>query len=166
MLGDNLHGKVVLLDVNVGAGTHSRHQSTLYLGTGVVGMVQDAELRVASLAVQVEVAVLLTVEVDAPLYEFLDLFRCIAHHLFHGGTVGDVVTGNYRVFYVLVKVVKLQVCHAGHATLCERCVSLVEACFTDEAYLAFLGTCHFQCIAHTGHSGTDNQEIVFIDHSC
>lgn len=57
VLGDNLHSEVVLLDDDVGVGTHGSHQCTLDLGTGVVGMVEDAELGVTALTVQVVAAV-------------------------------------------------------------------------------------------------------------
>ena len=45
---------MVFLHVDVGTIAHSLHQSALYLGTRVVGMMQDTELRMAALAVQVE----------------------------------------------------------------------------------------------------------------
>jgi hypothetical protein len=51
VLGDNLYGKVVLLHVNVRTRPDGLHQSALYLGTRVVGMVQNAELGVTALAV-------------------------------------------------------------------------------------------------------------------
>ena len=88
-------------------------------------MVQDAELRVAALAVQVEFAVLLTVEVDPPLHQFLNLCRGVAHHLLHGGTVADVVARYHRVVDVLVEVVNSQVGHAGYAALGKRRVGFV-----------------------------------------
>ena len=44
VLGDDLHGEMVLADVDVGIGLHSLHQPTLDLSTSVVGMVEDTEL--------------------------------------------------------------------------------------------------------------------------
>ena len=111
VLRDYLHGEVVLLNVDVGACTHSRHQSALNLGARVVGMVQDAELGVSALAMQVELAVLLAVEVDAPLHELGNLLRRIAHHLLYGTAVADEVARYHRVFYMLVEIVDCKISH-------------------------------------------------------
>ena len=133
---------MVLLHVDVGIVAHGLHQSALYLGTRIVGMVQDTELRVSSLTVKVERAVFLTVEVHAPVDEFLNLGGSIPYHLLHGGTVRDIVA------------------------LGKRSIGLFKAGLADHANLAFFLSCHFQGIAHTGHSGTDNEEIVFVYHLC
>ena len=87
VLGDDLYGEVVFLDGDVGIAPYSLHQTALNLGTSIVGMVQDAELRVSALTVQVEVSIGLTVEVHAPVHQFSDLLRGISHHLLHGLTV-------------------------------------------------------------------------------
>ena len=66
MLRDNLHGEMMLQNLDVGVVAHCFHQATLNFGTRVVGMVQDAELRVTALAMQVKRTVLLLVEIDTP----------------------------------------------------------------------------------------------------
>ena len=111
VLGDDLHGEVVLHDVDVGIVLHGLHQSALNLGTRVVGMVEDAELGVSALTVQVEGAVVFLVEVHAPLHELLYLLGCHAHHLLHGLAVGDVVAGDDGVGDMLVEGVYLHVRH-------------------------------------------------------
>ena len=111
VLRDYLHGEVVLLHVDVGARTHSRHQSALYLGTRVVGVVQYAELGVSALAVQVEFAVFLAVEVHAPFHELGNLLRRIAHHLLYGTAVADEVARYHRVFDMLVEIVDCKISH-------------------------------------------------------
>ena len=68
VLGDDLDGEVMLVDVDAGIGTHGLDESALDLVAGVVGMVQDAELRVAALAVEVKCAVGAAVEIHAPAY--------------------------------------------------------------------------------------------------
>ena len=65
----------------------------------------------SALAVQVEGAVFFLVEVDAPLYQFLYLAGCVAHHLLHSSAVADVVAGYHGVFDVFVEVVHGQVGH-------------------------------------------------------
>ena len=164
VLRDDFYGKMVLLDFNVWTSTDCFHQSALNLSTGIVGMVQDAEFRVSALAVQVELTILLAVEIHAPLYQFLDLLRSLAHHLLNGLAVADVVAGNHRVFNVLVEIVKLQIGHTGHTTLGKRRVGFVESGLTDDAYLALLGTGYLQGVTHTGHASSDNQEIVLVYH--
>ena len=113
---------------------------------------------------QVELTVFLAVEVDAPLDEFLDLFRSHADHLFYCLSVTDEVAGNKGISNVLVEGVELQIGHRGYPTLCKRGVGLVECRLANHADLTFLGTCHLQCVAHTSHASTDNQKIVFINH--
>ena len=53
----NLHRKVVFLNLDVRVAPHGLDESALDFGAGVVGMMQYAELRMPSLAVQVELAV-------------------------------------------------------------------------------------------------------------
>jgi hypothetical protein len=131
VLSNNLHSKVVFLDVDVRTGPDGFHQTTLYLSSRVVGMVKDAELGVTAFPVQVELSVILAVKVDTPLYELLYLLRSHAYHLLYGLPVTDVVAGYHRVLYVLVEVVNLQVGHRCHAALCKRGVGLVETCFAN-----------------------------------
>ena len=89
VLRDNLNGKMVFLDLNIRIVAHSLHQATLYLGTCIIGVMQDAELGVSTFTVQVELAIFLAVEVNPPLHQFLDLSRCIAHHLFYCLAIAD-----------------------------------------------------------------------------
>ena len=164
VLSDNLHSKVVLLHLNVGTGANGSHQATLNLGSCVVSMMQNAELRVAALAVQVELTLLVAVEVHPPLHELFNLAGRILHHLFNGIAVADVVARNHRVLDVLLEVVNLEVGDAGHASLCKRRVGLVERSLANHANLALLRASHFQRVAHASHTSTDNQKIVFVNH--
>ena len=109
-------------------------EAGLYLCARVVLVVQDAEFRVTALAVQVEGAVLLLVEVDAPLDEFLDLSGGVAHHFLHGGAVADPVARYHGVFDVLLEVVHRQVGHRSDATLGEIRVGLFHAGLADEGH--------------------------------
>ena len=101
---------MIFLDVDVRIVAHGFHQSALNLGSRVVGMVQDAELAVSSLAVKVELAVLLLVEIDTPLHQLLDLFRCFGDNLLHGFVVADVVASNHCILDVFVEVVHFEIC--------------------------------------------------------
>ncbi len=126
VLGDDLHGAVMVVDVDVIGVLYAAHQGLLDCGAGVVGVVQDAEFGVSALAVQVEGAVLLAVEVDAPRQQLLNLGGCVAHHLLHCLGIGNPVAGHHRVVDVLVEIVHLKVRHRGHAALGVECVGLLE----------------------------------------
>ena len=66
VLGKDFHGKVVVKHVDVGVSLDGLDERHLDFMARVVGVVQDAELAVTALAVQVKVALLVLVEVDAP----------------------------------------------------------------------------------------------------
>ena len=54
VLGDDLYCKMVFEDIDERIGAHSRHQPSLDLRSGIIGMMQDTELRVASFPMEVE----------------------------------------------------------------------------------------------------------------
>ena len=87
VLGDDFDGEVMLEDVDVGVVAHSLHEPALNLEAGVVGMVEDAELGVAALAVEVKAAVLVAVELHAPAEQVADAVGGALHHLLHGHRV-------------------------------------------------------------------------------
>ena len=65
----------------------------------------------AAFAVEVEAAVLLLVEVHAPVHESPDAFGAVFHHLRHGSRVGDEVARHHRVLNMFFEVVNLEVRH-------------------------------------------------------
>lgn len=164
VLGNDLDGKMVFTDVNVGMVFDGFHESTLYLSTGVIGMVEDTELRMTAFAVEVELTIALFVEIDSPVDQFGDLLRCHTHHLFYGSAVGNVVTRYHRVFDVLVEIVNFQVGHTGNTALRKGGVRLIEGCLANEANLTFMGTCHLQSVTHTGDASTNDEEVVLVGH--
>ena len=164
VLCDNLHSEMVFLDINIRIIAHSLHQSTLNLCTRIVSMVQNAELRVPAFTMQVEVAILLAVEVDTPLHQLLDLLRSHANHLLYSLTIGDIVARNHRVLNVLFEVVYSQIGDRSDTSLCKRRIGLVQRSLTNHTNLAFFGSCHFQCIAHSSHASTDDEKIVLVNH--
>ena len=100
-------------------------------------MVQDAELGVASLAVQVKLTVVLTVEVDTPVDELLDLLGRHRHYLLYGLGVADVVTGYHGVLDMLFEIVFQQIGYRRYSALGEVSVSFVERCLAYHADLTF-----------------------------
>ena len=156
VLCDDFHGEVVLQYLDVGVVAHGFHEAALYLCPRVVGMVQDAELRVSALTVKVELAVFLLVEIDTPLQQVADALRGIPHHLLHGCRVADVVARNHRVLNVLFEVIDQQVRHRRDAALCLGRVCFLEGRLADERHLALACIGHFQRVAHAGHAASYN----------
>ena len=111
VLGDEVDGELVFFQLDIGVVVDCLQESAFDFGTGIILVVQDAELGVSALTVQVEGAVVFLVEVHAPLHELLYLLGCHAHHLFHGLAVGDVVAGDDGVGDMLVEGVYLHVRH-------------------------------------------------------
>ena len=68
-------------------------------------MMKNAEIAVSAFAVQVVLPVFVLIKFHAPLHKRFDGIGCIAHNVFHGGQVRNVVAGNYRVVDVLFKIV-------------------------------------------------------------
>ena len=165
MLRDDLYGKVVLQYLDVGIAAYGFHESALYLGPCVVGMMEDAELGVSAFPVEVELAVLLLVEVDAPADEVANALRSVAHHLFHGCRVADVVARYHRVLDVLLEVIDQQVRHGGDAALSLGRIRLFERSLADERHLALTCICHLQRIAHAGHAAAYNQKFSLLYHN-
>ena len=165
MLRDDFHGKVILLDFNVGIGPDGGHERALYLGAGVVGMMEDAELGVAALTMEVVLSVGLLIEVRPPLHKLFNLTGRFRHHLSHGIRVVDVVTGNNGVVDVLLEVVFHEVGDRRYAALGKLGIGLVERSLADDTYLSFLRPCNLQGVAHSGNTCADDEEIVFVYHN-
>ncbi len=127
VLSDNLDCEAVVVDIDILVGADAGHEALLYLSTGVVGVVKDAEFGVAALAVEVEGAVLLLVEIDTPVNQLTDLLRSVADNLLDGGGIREPVAGNHGVVNMLVEVVDFEVCNRCHSTLSEVCISLFES---------------------------------------
>ena len=118
----------------------------------VVGVVEDAELAVAALAVEVELTVVVLVEVHAPFHEVCDALGRVLHHLLHGGGVADEVAGHHRVVDMLVEVIYLEVGDRCHAALCLVRIGLVDGRLTDESHLALAALRHLEGITHSGYA--------------
>ena len=111
MLRYDFYGKVVFEYRNVGISFHSFDKSSLNLEAGVVGVVKNSELRVAAFAVKIESSVVVLVEVHTVLHEKFNAFWSLAHYFFNGFLVAYVVARNHCVFYVLFKIVYLEICN-------------------------------------------------------
>ncbi len=84
VLGYDFYGEVVFEYVDIGVAPYGFDQTFLDFKPGVVGMVEYAEFRMPPLAVEVEGAVILLVEVNAPSDKLPYLFGSACHNLFHG----------------------------------------------------------------------------------
>ncbi len=155
MLRDNLHSKMVLLDVDIRIAAHCLHQSTLNLSSGVVGMMKNTELRVSALTVKVERAVFLFIEIHSPLHQFFDLRRSISYYLLHSLAVADIVAGNHCVLNMFLEIIYFEVCYRSNSTLCKIGIGLVERSFADKTNLSFMLTGNLQRIAHSCYASAD-----------
>ena len=164
MLRDDLHGIVILQHLDVGMAAHRFHQTALDLEARVVGVVKDAKLAVAALAVEVKRAVFLLVKVHTPAQQVADAVRTALDHLLHSSGVADVVAGYHRVLDVLLEVVHLQIGDRSDAALSLGRVGLVECCLAHQRHTALAGVGHFQCKTHAGHSAADNEKIKLAYH--
>ena len=161
VLGDNVDGKVLFVDVDVGMILDLRDERALNLEAGVVEMVQDAELGVTALAVQVEVAVGALVERRAPRQQLLYLRRSLGYHLLHHLGVADEGAGYVRVADVLLVVVRL-IGDGRDAALCKRSVGDVERRFRNERHAALGG--HLERERQAGRSRPYHQKVINLSH--
>ena len=163
VLGDDFDGEVVFEDVDVGVCAHGLDKAFLNFEARVVGVVEDAEFAVTAFAVEVEGAVGLAVEVDAPFDEPADLLGSTFDDFLDGGGVAEHVAGDHRVADVFVEVIHFKISHGGDASLREGRVSLFELGFAHESDAAAAG--HFEGKAHAGDAGAYDEIVVFAFHS-
>ena len=116
----------------------------------------------SALAVQVEVAIGLAVEIDAPLHELLDLLGGIAHNELNGLGVREPVASYHRVVNVLVKIINGKVCDRRYTTLSQVGVRFLKFALTDQGYTASVG--YLEGEAHACYARTDDQEVVLSLH--
>ena len=152
VLGDDFNGKVVLEDGDGGVGKHGFDEAALDFEAGVISMVQNAKLAVAALAMEVEGAVSLLVEIHAPFHQAADGGGTAFHHLLNGTRVADVVAGHKGVLDVLAVVVFLHVRNAGNASLRFGCVALFDGGFAHKGHFPLARFGHLKGVAHAGHS--------------
>ena len=150
VLSENLDGKMVLIDVDVGIGADGLDKRRLYLVAGIVGMMQDAELAVSALAMQVELTFLIPVEVHTPTEQFLNLGRSLGHDFLDGLGVAEPVAGHHRVVDVFLEVIYLKVGHCGDTALCQVGVGLFHLGLAHQGHGSRI--CHFQGKTHSGHT--------------
>ena len=125
-------------------------------------MVEDAELRMAALAVEVVGAVGLPVEVHSPAHQLAYLRRRAPDHHLHSLGVGEPVARHHRVMDVLVEIVRQKVGYACHAALGEICVGLVEGGLAHDRHPGAAG--HLEREAHSGYAGADDEIIILTNH--
>ena len=152
VLGDDFNGKMVLEDGDGGVGKHGFDEAALDFEAGVISMVQNAKLAVAALAMEVEGAVCLLVEIHAPFHQAADGGGTAFHHLLNGTRVADVVAGHKGVLDVLAVVVFLHVRNAGNASLRFGCVALFDGGFAHKGHFPLARFGHLKGVAHAGHS--------------
>ena len=145
---------------------HGRHQSALNFEPRIVGMMKNAEVAVSAFAVQVVLPIFVLVKLHTPLHKRFDGIGRIAHNVFHGGQVRNVVASHYRVVDVLFKIVYVKVGYCGHSALRFGRVSFVQSCFAHKGNLPLSAFCHTQCVTHACYTAADNKEVELLYHKC
>ena len=105
VLRDNFNGIMVFQNGNILVLPHGRHQSALYLEPCVVGMMQNTKVAVSAFAVQIVLSFSVLIKFHTPLHKCFDGVGRIAHNVFHGGQVRNIVACNYRIVDVFFKIV-------------------------------------------------------------
>lgn len=154
MLSDDLDRKMVFKYRDVRVPFYRLYKAGLYLCSRIVLMVQDTELGMAAFAVQVEFAVLVLVEMHAPVDQLSDLFRSLTYHLFYGLPVADPVAGYHRIFDVFFKIIYGKIGYRGNAALRKIGICLFEAGFANKSDFPFMR--HFQGKAHSCNARSDH----------
>ena len=153
----------MLENVDIRILPHFGYEAFLDFKAGIVGMVENTEFRMASLAVEVECAVRTLVEIHAPFHELFYLSRSTFHHLFHGGRVAEVVAGHHCIGDMFVEIVYKQVGYRSHSSLGEGCVGLFKSGFTYYCHtVLFRG--NLQGETHSGDAGSYHEIVVAVCH--
>ena len=157
VLSDDVDSEVILEDINVRVVLNLGDECALDLLARVVLMVEDSELRVASLLVEVELAVFLTVEHRAPFDELLNLLWGHRDNLADHFRVADAGAGDMSVSDMLLEVVwGLE--DGGDTTLRLARVSHRESSLRDEGYAA--GGSHLEGVGEASCARAYDEEIV------
>ena len=158
-----LNGEMIFDNCNIGMPLYGSDKTVLYFGAGIVFVVENAEFRVPSFAVQVELAFFIFIKIHSPVDERFNLCGSFAYDFFYGGAIAYPVTGNHRIFYVFIEIVYQQIGDRGYSSLCKIGVGFFQTAFTDKGYFSFV--CHFQGKTHSGNTGTDDEEIELFNHN-
>ena len=163
MLRDNLHGEMMLENVDIGICLHFLHERELDLRAGVVGMVENPEFGVSAFAVKIERAVFFPVEIHAPAEELIDLRGRVPDHFLHSPAVGEPVAGHHGVVDMFVEIIYLEIGDTRHAPLGEISVGFIKGSLAYHSH-PVCGRRHFQGEAHSGDARTYHQIVVFEHH--
>lgn len=116
-------------------------KTVLYFGAGIVFVVENAEFRVPSFAVQVELAFFIFIKIHSPVDERFNLCGSFAYDFFYGGA--DRLSSHRQSSYLLCvyRNVYQQIGDRGYSSLCKIGVGFFQTAFTDKGYFSFV--CHF-----------------------
>ena len=154
VLGDEVDGELVFFQLDIGVVVDCLQESAFDFGTGIILVVQDAELGVSALTVEVEaVAGTAFVEVYAILDKFADAVGCFADGHFHHLAVADAVARDEGVLDVFVETVAI-VHNGGDATLCIAGGAFCGLALAEDTHLAIGG--HLQGVAQACNARPDD----------
>ena len=158
VLRQEVDGEMVFEDGDVRVAFYRLHERPLDLGSREVLVVEDAVLRMAAFAVELETPVGGLVEACAPGYEVGDQLRSPPDDEFHGFFVAFACAADQRVVDVFFERVG-GIRYRADTALCVIGVALLDLAFGHDRYVA-VGR-GFQRERKARSAGADNQKVGF-----
>ena len=161
VLGDNLQRNTILDNLNVLMLLGCQNEFFLNLIARNVFMMEHSELGMTALFGQCKAAVLVFVEIHAPLHQFHHTFGSLANGKFHDFAVGELVAGHHSILNVFLVSVWL-IDYGGDTALGIAGGAIVHLGFGHHEHFAEVGG--FECEGQSCHAGSNNQKINFFAH--
>lgn len=114
-------------------------------------------------AVQVELALLVAVEIDAPLNELLNLFRGILDNKFDRLGVAQPIAGHHGVVYMFFEIIYFEVGDTRNAALRQVGVGFLKFTLANQRNFARMS--YFECKTHAGNARADDEKIILPLHN-
>ena len=156
VLGEHIHGEVVLQNVDVAVALDGAHQCAFHLGTREVLMVEDTVLGVTALTVERVATLGGLVETSTPADEVLDTLGSSLHNLPHGSLIALAGATHKGVLDVFLEGVGW-VGNTANTTLGVVGVTLVHFAFRYNSNVSLFGC--FEGKTQARNSAADNQKI-------
>ena len=136
---------------------HLRPQQSGNLAARRVACVQDPPHAMRGLATQSQPTVGITIELNTPLHEFLDVANAVFNEDANCRLIAQAVAGRHgvgKMFFWRI----LGPNRRGNAALCQTCIAICRISFGDDEHAAVRRK--IECSAKTGNAAADDEEIA------